>query len=129
MEKQGVVSLWLGSTKSNGFLVDYINLKYTDNDECITSEFFNDFDIDIDDIDEDFIEKVRYEMASKDLDFLLDGCSYEENVIPNIKKIIRGIENEINTVILLYNFKYSGIKTGINNDDYSMTYIGTVAYI
>lgn len=128
MEKENVVSVWLGNTKSNEFLINYIDLKYLENGECIASDFFNDFEIDINDIDEDFIEKVRYDMVSTDLEFLLEGCSYEETVIPNIKKFTNNIQTKFNTVILLYNFEYFRTKSSINNNDYSMKYIGTVSY-
>lgn len=129
MEKEGVVSLWIGNTKSNKFLNDYMEMKYTEEGEWEPSEFLNDFNIDMDDVEEDFIEKVRYEEVSDDLECLLSGCSYEDVVIPNIKKNVGniGLEN-INTVILVYNLEYFGDKVTVNNDTYSMEYICTVEY-
>lgn len=129
MEKKGVVSLWIGNTKSNKFLNNYMEMKYTEEGEWEPSEFLNDFNIDMDDVEEDFIEKVRYEEVSDDLERLLSGCSYEDVVIPNIKKNVGNIgKKNINTVILVYDLEYSGDKVIVNNGTYSMEYVCTVEY-
>lgn len=104
-------------------------MKYTEDGEWEPSEFLNDFNIDMDDVEEDFIEKVRYEEVSDDLECLLSGCSYEDVVIPNIKKNVGNIGGKnINTVILVYNFEYSGNEVIVNNRIYSMEYVCTVEY-
>lgn len=129
MEKEGVVSLWLGNTKSTEFLNDYVDLKYTEDGEWESSEFFNDFNIDIDDVEEDFIEKVRYNEKGNDLGCLLSGCSYEESLIRNIKDIVReALSKNFNTVILIYDFEYLDEKITISNDIYDMKYICSVGY-
>ncbi|MFL0252539.1 immunity 22 family protein [Clostridium neuense] len=129
MEKNGVVSLWLGNIETEEFLKNYVDLRYTDNGDWEASQFLNDFNIDMDDIEEDFIEKVLYTEANDDVDKLLSGCSYEDIVIPNIKKIIiNKLEDKFNAVILVYNFEYNGEESFINNEVYKMKYIGSVQY-
>lgn len=129
MEKEGVVSLWLGNIRTNEFLNDYVEIKYTEDGEWEPSEFLKDFKIDIDDIDENFIEKVRYEEKLDSIESLLQGCSYEEIIIPKIINIIGNkVGKEINTVILVYNLEYSGSNIKVNNDKYSMEYICSVEY-
>ncbi|WP_257143018.1 immunity 22 family protein [Bacillus pseudomycoides] len=39
MEKEGVVSLWLGNMESQDFLEDYFSIKYTDDGDSIASPF------------------------------------------------------------------------------------------
>lgn len=129
MEKEGVVSLWLGNIRTNEFLNDYVEIKYTEDGEWEPSEFLNEFKIDIDDIDEDFIEKVRYEEKLDSIESLLQGCSYEEIIIPKIINIIGNkVGKEINAVVLVYNLEYSGSNIKVNNDKYSMEYICSVEY-
>lgn len=91
------------------------------------SQFLNDFDIDI---DEDFIEKVLYTEANDNIEKLLSGCSYEDYVIPNIKKIISNkFDDKFNVVILVYNFEHNSEENYINNKTYKIKYIGSVPYM
>ena len=82
MEKEGYVSLWIGNIKSDDELMAYVELEYTDDGDCIPSKFLKDFSIDIDDIDEDFIERVCHENKVSSISELISGCSYEEIILP-----------------------------------------------
>lgn len=129
MEKEGFVSIWFGNMKSQNFLEKYVNSIYDEDGEYKPSQFLEDFRIDIDELDEDFIEKVNYNFISDKLNELLKGCSYSNEVIPRIcKKIGEEINEEVNTVILLYNFNYLGEIIKINKEEYSIKYYGTVSY-
>ncbi|MEK4972782.1 immunity 22 family protein [Niallia sp. FSL R7-0648] len=59
----------------------------------------------MDETDEDTIEKEVYKNSSSDIATLLDGCSYEEIVIPKIQKSIN-LKKSYNAVILIYNFQF-----------------------
>ncbi|PEY43924.1 hypothetical protein CN354_01800 [Bacillus cereus] len=129
MEKEGVVSLWLGNMESQDFLEDYFSIKYTDDGDSIPSPFIKDSHICMYDIDEDFIEKEFYLKRSDHLETLLAGCSYEEVVIPQMKRFTSNIlEMKYNTIIMIYNYEYSGEITNINENLYAMRYIGAVSY-
>lgn len=106
MEKQGWVSIWLGNFKEENSIREYVDLTYDEDGESIPSQFFIDFNIDMDEIDEATIEKVVYENSSSDISTLLGGCSYEEIIIPKIKKSIN-LKRSYNAVILIYNFEYN----------------------
>lgn len=106
MEKQGWVSIWLGTIKEEDSIEDYVDLTYDEDGESVPSKFFIDFNIDMDETDEDTIEKAVYKNSSNDISALLDGCSYEEIVIPKIQKSIN-LKKSYNAVILIYNFKYN----------------------
>ncbi|MCM3216428.1 immunity 22 family protein [Niallia taxi] len=106
MEKQGWVSIWLGTIKEEDSIEDYVDLTYDEDGESVPSKFFIDFNIDMDETDEDTIEKAVYKNSSSDISSLLDGCSYEEIVIPKIQKSIN-LKKSYNAVILIYNFEYN----------------------
>lgn len=105
MEKQGWVSIWLGNINDEDSIGEYVDLTYDEDGESVPSQFFIDFNIDMDETDEDTIEKAVYKNNSSDISALLDGCSYEEIVIPKIQKSIN-LKKSYNAVILIYNFEY-----------------------
>ncbi|WP_146552508.1 immunity 22 family protein [Rummeliibacillus sp. SL167] len=105
MEKQGWVSIWLGNINDEDSIGEYVDLTYDEDGESVPSQFFIDFNIDMDETDEDTIEKAVYKNSSSDISELLDGCSYEEIVIPKIQKSIN-LKKSYNAVILIYNFEY-----------------------
>ncbi|MFD5852715.1 immunity 22 family protein [Cytobacillus oceanisediminis] len=117
MEKQGWVSIWLGNIKEEDSIEKYVDLTYDEDGESVPSKFFIDFNIDMDETDEDSIEKVVYKNSSSDISTLLDGCSYEEIIIPKIKKSI-DLKNSYNAVILIYNFEYNNEITSTDAFDF-----------
>lgn len=106
MEKQGWVSIWLGNIDDEDSIGEYVDLTYDEDGESVPSQFFIDFNIDMDEIDEDTIEKAVYKNGSQDISTLLEGCSYEEIIIPKIKKSMN-LKGVYNAVILIYNFEYN----------------------
>ncbi|MGN7287488.1 immunity 22 family protein [Shouchella rhizosphaerae] len=116
MEKQGWVSIWLGNIKEDS-IGEYVDLTYDEDGESGPSKFFNDFNIDMDETDEDTIEKAVYKNSSRDISTLLDGCSYEEIIIPKVKKSI-DLKKSYNAVILIYNFEYNNEITSTDAFDF-----------
>jgi len=106
MENQGWVSIWLGNINDEDSIGEYVDLTYEEDGESFPSQFYIDFNIDMDETDEDTIEKAAYKNSSNDISALLDGCSYEEIVIPKIQKSIN-LKKSYNAVILIYNFEYN----------------------
>jgi hypothetical protein len=117
MEKQGWVSIWLGNIKEEDSILEYVDLMYDEDGESVPFKFFIDFNIDMDETDEDTIEKAVYKNSSNDISTLLDGCSYEEIIIPKIKKNI-DLKKSYNAVILIYNFEYNNEITSTGAFDY-----------
>ena len=105
MENQGWVSIWLGNIKDEDSIREYVDLTHDYEGESVPSQFLIDFNIDIDETDEDTIEKAVYKNTSGDITALLGGCSYEEIIIPKIQKRIN-LKKSYNAVILIYNFEY-----------------------
>jgi hypothetical protein len=117
MEKQGWVSIWLGNMGEEDSIEEYVDLMYDEDGESVPSKFFIDFNIDMDETDEDTIEKAVYKNSSSDISTLLDGCSYEEMIIPKIKENI-DLKKSYNAVILIYNFEYNNEVTSASAFDF-----------
>ena len=77
METDNTVSIWIGNFKNLTELENYIDLTYDDEGEIVVSDFFNDFKIDINDIDEDLIEKAVLSNETNDISIILRTASYE----------------------------------------------------
>ena len=105
MYKQGKVSIWLGNIKNKSLLDGDVDVTYDEDGDSIPSKFYLDFHIDMDETDENFIEKDYVSKKSDDLSKLLEGCSYDDVIIPTIKKKIN-ITKPYNALILIYNFDY-----------------------
>ncbi|MFJ7825487.1 immunity 22 family protein [Psychrobacillus sp. NPDC096623] len=117
MEKQGWVSIWLGNISEEDSIEEYVDLTYDKEGESVPSKFFIDFNIDMDETDEDTIEKAVLKNSSSDISALLDGCSYEEIIITKINKRI-DLKESYNAVILIYNFEYTNEITSTDAFDF-----------
>jgi len=129
MEKEGYVSLWAGNFESESEFSEYTELFYTDDGDCEPSQFMRDFNIDIDDVDEDFMEIVYLEKNTQSVIKLFSQCSYEDIVIPQCEKLISKLDSgEFNAGILLYDFKYNESVNYVSNKDYKLNFVISVKY-
>ncbi|BET56191.1 immunity 22 family protein [Bacillus subtilis] len=131
MERQNFVSLWIGSINDDESLSKYVELDYNEDEgDFIPSQFLIDFDIDIDELDEDFIEKIAHEKNCNNLSELIGGCSYDSVILPRFENIVgTAIPEQINAAVLLYNFEYDGREKEINAKNYTFKFIGAVPYV
>ena len=129
MEKEGYVSLWIGNMKSDNELLEYVELGYTEDGDWAPSKFLIDFNIDIDDFDEDYIERVCHDNVVNSISELISGCSYEDIIMPQIEKVIadRFPEN-INSAILLYNYDYDQMIQNVDTPQYKFDFVCSVEY-
>lgn len=124
MKKTIAVSLWLGQVTSEEELDDYVEISYSEDGRDISSAFLREFSIDQDDFDEDFFECAFRTNNSCFLSELLNGCSYEEEIIPCFEqKIGGGLNMEYNAVILMYEYDYPVLSTPENS---KFTFTGTI---
>ena len=125
METENTVSIWIGNFDTKLDLDEFIDLKYDDEGEVVPSLFYNQYNIDIDDIDDYLIEKEVFETSFTNLFDMLKGASYDTIIVNNLKQ--KGINPNIgpnNTVILIYNYQFdSNVLRTINTE-----FIATVKY-
>lgn len=125
METENTVSIWIGNFDTKLDLDEFIDLKYDDEGEVVPSLFYNQYNIDIDDIDDYLIEKEVFETSFTNLFDILKGASYDNIIVNNLKQ--KGISPNIgpnNTLILIYNYQFdSNVLRTINTE-----FIATVKY-
>ncbi|MGX9706933.1 immunity protein 22 of polymorphic toxin system [Laceyella sediminis] len=123
MKKEGFVSLFIGNSDSYEELQKYVLVSYTEDGDAIPSKFEKDFGIEY--YDEDFREVEFYSQSSNDLRVLLEGFSYDEEIAPEFIDICgERLDQEVNSVILLYNFQYDRKVDKTNQ----FKFLGTVQY-
>ena len=125
METENTVSIWIGNFATKLDLDEFINLKYDEEGEVVPSLFYNQYNIDIDDIDDYLIEKEVFETSFTNLFDMLKGASYDNVIINNLKQ--KGINPNIepnNALILIYNYQFDSntLRT------ISTEFIATVEY-
>ena len=125
METENTVSIWIGNFTDQSQLDHYLQIIYDEDGEAVPSQFLMENGIDLDDIEDDWLEGQVYDMNHTNLEQMLKGASYEQTILGNLKG--EGINTVIppsNTIILLYNYDDSGNKKVTKNT----RFIGTVSY-
>lgn len=126
MEKEGYVSLWVGSIETDEMLNEYVSPLYTKEGGWGKSSFLKDFNIDF---NAGFIEKIYRKETVNSIRKLIAGCSYEDVVIPQYEKIMKGVsKKKYNVGILFYNFQYKGNLEKVKGENYNFEFIGSVSY-
>jgi hypothetical protein len=128
MEFYGMVSVWFGVSESFQNLEEYVDIGYTKDGDAIDSKFGTNFEFGY--YDEDNIEICFNEDPQNNIEDILSDFSYSEQFIPRIKELINSesLSHDINSVIVLYNFKYSEVKSEDKSKNIEMKFIGTVPY-
>ncbi|MER2172623.1 MAG: immunity 22 family protein [Psychrobacillus psychrodurans] len=125
MEKISYVSLWVGKFPSIKELENYLLIAYTEDGDTIPSQFEKDFNIEY--FDEDFSEAHYEEVKVHKLSQLLEGCSYDDVVIPNfVEKYGDALSTNANSLILLYDFEHT--KSRDDDEINRVKYVGSVQY-
>ncbi|PFD34318.1 hypothetical protein CN285_25760 [Bacillus cereus] len=117
MEVHGMVSIWLGNMKTQGQLDAYMDVTYDEEGDSIPAKFFVDFNIDMIDVDDDFIEKEVLEETSDDISVLLAGCSYDDEILSRIKEGVK-LGKPYNSIVLIYNFQYDNSVSDFEDFDF-----------
>jgi hypothetical protein len=127
MEKEGFVSLWIGNVQSSEELDRLLAVSYSDEGDFIPSIFAKHFNIRR--YDDAVREAEYYEEASDDLNQLLEGFSYDDEIVPRFTALVQeGLANDFNAIVLLYNFEYTGeiLEATIQSNYFG--FLGAVEY-
>lgn len=117
------VSLWLGNFASQEEFQEYFKISNKEDGDSISSEFETDFHLSY--YDRDLVEKDWVDVSENNIDVLLEGFSYDEEIIMQFPKI----STTYNTIVLIYDFDYSkeGLKVS-NNGSGTLEFIGIAEY-
>ena len=117
------VSLWLGNFASQEEFQEYFKISYKEDGDRVSSEFETDFHLSY--YDRDLVEKDWVDVSENNIDVLLEGFSYDEEIIMQFPKI----STTYNTIVLIYDFDYSkeGLKVS-NNGSGTLDFIGIAEY-
>ncbi|MGG0289504.1 immunity 22 family protein [Bacillus pacificus] len=121
MEVHGMVSIWFGNMQTQDQLDAYIDVTYDEEGDAIPARFFVDFNIDMIDVDEDFIEKEVLEEASDDISVLLTGCSYDDKILSRINEEVK-LKKSYNSIVLIYNFQYDNSVSNCEDFNFVTNY-------
>ncbi len=125
MEKNRKVSLWFGNFENENLLEDFIDIEYTEDGDCVPSKFQKYFNIEY--YDEDFLEMRYFTEKQNNLQQILKGFSSYDLIISRLEEKYSNIS--YNSIILLYNFEYSGeIKEYKDFNNNELYYITCVDY-
>lgn len=105
MEKENVVSIWLGHFNSEQELQDYTFIDFGPDDEEIRSKFQEDFNIEQYGYDTDFSD-VFFIEDPESIEDLLIGASYSESFWDFIMELERNLHSKYNSVIAVYDYDY-----------------------
>ncbi|MBC6972212.1 immunity 22 family protein [Bacillus sp. Xin] len=128
MEYKGMASLWLGTSQSLNQLQKYVDMEYTEDGDSIDSKFGMNFGFGY--YDEDQIEIMFYEEAKIHIEEVLQDFSYSEIIIPRFKDLMKrvDVEDNINSVIVLYDFQYDAEKAKDTYEGLEFIFVGAVSY-
>jgi hypothetical protein len=127
VEKEGIVSIWLGISDSIKELQEYLQVYYSNEVDFINSKFEKDFNIQC--FDEDLREINYLEQCSASFSIILSQHSYSQSIISNyIDKFGDELDKKYNSIILLYDFDYMGSVKEASHEGLVIKFIGTVEY-
>ena len=117
------VSLWLGNFASQEEFQEYFKISYKEDGDSVSSEFEIDFHLSY--YDRDLVEKDWVDVPENNIDVLLEGFSYDEEIIMQFPKI----SSTYNTIVLIYDFDYSKEELKVsNNSSGTLEFIGIAEY-
>lgn len=125
MKKDGSVSLWVGYALSEELAFNLIFNSYDNDGEIKPSWFSSQFLTER--FDPDFVEIVCSGDVSTTLQQLFDGISYEEQLIYKIKPKLLNLQN-VNLVLLIYNFEFQGVINSAKQDNIFLQFIDVFEY-
>ena len=117
------VSLWLGNFASQEEFQEYFKISNKEDVDSVSSEFETDFHLSY--YDRDLVEKDWVDVSENNIDVLLEGFSYDEEIIMQFPKI----SSTYNTIVLIYDFDYSKEELKVsNNGSGTLEFIGIAEY-
>ena len=125
MQHKNTVSLWAGNAAGPEVLEKFITPTYSADGDEILSDFAKQFGMP--QWDEDFREARHVLHASRSVDRLLKGFSYDHLVIPKFVQVLgESFPMDVNALVLLYNFKHNGAIGQESVGAVELKFMGTI---
>ncbi|MBC6314043.1 immunity 22 family protein [Listeria grandensis] len=124
MNNENSVSLWLGNMEEATFN-EYFEIKYTEDGDSIPSSFEENFKLGY--YDRDLVEKFWAEERSDNIEILLEDFSYDNQIIEQFRSV--NLSEGYNTIILIYNYEYSGNMKTSTYKNGTLNFIGVSTYV
>jgi len=83
MKTENTVSIWIGNFADKSQLDHYFQIRYDEDGEAVPSQFLIENGIDLDDIDDDWLEAQVDDRNHSNLEQMLKGASYEQTILRN----------------------------------------------
>jgi hypothetical protein len=127
VEKEGIVSIWLGISDSMEDLQQYLQVYYSEEVDFINSRFEKDFNIQC--FDEDLKEINYLEESVSSISLILAPHSYSESITSSfVHKFGLELDMKYNCIILLYDFNYMDPIKEVRHKGIMVKFIGNVDY-
>jgi len=126
MQEDGLVSVWIGSAQCLDDWTRAIEVPVSEDGDFAESEFGQAFDLGY--YDTDYQEAEFYPSGRSNIDLLLRGVSYDDQVIPAVEKLDHSVTDADNCFALLYNYRYDGGKTEWRGHGVRLRFVGTIRY-
>ena len=129
MENPGVMSLWIGNFRTKQSLKEYVEIKFDEVGDRIQSKFIRDFNIDFIDYNQDLLESTLIENSTTSLTNLLNGSSYEAEILSQfVEHYGEELPEIYDSAIKLYDFEYDGDIDEVKFKSGNLIYMGSVVY-
>ncbi|HDR7613251.1 TPA: immunity 22 family protein [Bacillus mycoides] len=129
MENPGVMSLWIGNFRTKQSLKEYVEIKFDEIGDRIQSKFMRDFNIDFIDYNQDLLESTLIENSTTSLTNLLNGSSYEAEILSQfVEHYAEELPETYDSIIRLYDFEYDGDIDEVKFKSGNLIYMGSVVY-
>ncbi|EOO65105.1 hypothetical protein IIC_06164 [Bacillus cereus VD021] len=129
MENPGVMSLWRGNFRTKQSLKEYVEINFDKIGDRIQSKFMRDFNIDFIDYNQDLLESTLIENSTTSLTNLLNGSSYEAEILSQFVEHYREeLPETYDSIIRLYDFGYDGEIDEVKFKSGNLIYMGSVVY-
>jgi len=127
MYKERTVAIWLGNFQPIERLQEYFQVNYSETVDYIDSQFEKDFNIEY--FDAEMSEIEHFPERKSSISDLLENHSFSESIIPNyIKTFGDDLPGGYNSLILVYDYSYTGLEKEIFIKKNYIKFIGNIEY-
>lgn len=130
MEKEGIVSVWIGRASSEEAFWNALDVSFSDDGDFLGSDFSRALGIGY--YEDSTREAAFLQEPISDIEGFMAGISYEEILLPKLKAAGAVVSPGDNCFVLLYNIQFEGpAKRGVSHrlDGLDLRFLGSFRYM